>query len=79
MEKSGEWACRTRGSIGEMGWSTTGGSRNGEFEELWRNRGNGLADHGGQEIENSRNYEEIGEMGWPTQHRGSRNGEFGEL
>ena len=30
------------GEIGEMGWPNTGGSGNGEFEEIWRNRGNGM-------------------------------------
>ena len=28
---------------------------------------------------NSGNYEEIGEMGWAAQHRGSRNEEFEEI
>ena len=55
MEKSEKWAGRPL-------W----GSGNGEFEEIWRNRRNGLVDHGGREVESSKKYEEIGEMGWPT-------------
>ena len=37
------------GEIGEMGWPTTGGgSANGEFEEIWRNRDNRMtgSEHG---------------------------------
>ena len=50
LEKSEKWASRRP-------W----GSGSGEFEEIWRNRRNLLADNGGdQEMENSRKYGEIG-------------------
>ena len=85
------------GEIGVMGWPNTGGSGNGEFDEIWRNRGNGLAEHGGvrkwrirrnmeksgkwagrtrggQEMENSKKYGEIGEMEW-MKHQNNRHSE----
>ena len=50
MEKSEKWAGQP-------------GGRSGEFEEIWRNGRNGLADQGGgQEMEYSRKYGEIGEI-----------------
>ena len=45
---------------------STGGLGSGEFEEIWRNWRNGLVDHGGREVENSKKFGEIGEIGWPT-------------
>ena len=55
------------------------GGREVENEEIWRIRRNGLGDHyGGREVENSKKYGEIGEMGWPT-WGGSGNGEIEEI
>ena len=42
MENSGNYV-----EMREMGRQNTGGSSNGEFGELWRNRGNGPAEHAG--------------------------------
>ena len=61
MEKSEKWAGRPWG-VGK--W------------RIRRNRRNGLADHyGGQEMENSKKYGEIREMGWSTMG-GQGSGEF---
>ena len=49
----------------------------GHYEEIgkWAGR----ISTGGHRMENSENYEEIGEMGWAAEHRGSGKREFGEL
>ena len=72
LEKSEKWAGRPPWGSGsgefEEIWRNRrnglvdhGGSGSGEFEEILRNRRNGLADHyGGQEMENSKKYGEIG-------------------
>ena len=62
MEKSEKWLV------------DHGGQGSGEFEEIWRNRRNGLVDHhGGREVDNSKKYGEIGEMGT------MKYGEIGEM
>ena len=55
------------------------GSGSGEFEEIRRNRRNGQVDHhGGREVENSKKYGEIGEMGWLDQEM-ENSRKYGEI
>ena len=75
----GKWRIRRNMKNSEKWAGRPWGSGSGEFEEIWRNRRNGLVDdHGGREVENSKKYEEFGEMGWSTTG-GQGSGEFEEI